>query len=119
MREANVRRLVTMTAWFTDSKLSYSVRTLVSFLRTKMGMKDKETTAKIETTVNNNATFLASTASSAPRVGFLANWILVPILRPMLTNMRQMETYLEATCPDINYTVVRPPRLSQAPKTGG
>lgn len=26
MREANVRRLVTMTAWFTDSKSSSSVR---------------------------------------------------------------------------------------------
>ncbi|MPC13440.1 hypothetical protein E2C01_006175 [Portunus trituberculatus] len=58
-----------------------------------------------------------STASSAVNSGFLVNWCLIPFLRPILTNMRQMEEYLETKCQDINYTVVRPPGLGNAPQS--
>ncbi|KAK7049796.1 hypothetical protein SK128_019971 [Halocaridina rubra] len=75
MREANVNRLVTMTAWYTDT-------------------------------------------TSASTSGFLVNWLLVPFLRPVLTNMHEMEKYLESSCSDLNYTVVRPPGLGTGPKTG-
>ncbi|XP_063881460.1 uncharacterized protein LOC135111727 isoform X3 [Scylla paramamosain] len=75
MRKTNISRLVTMTAWYTDT-------------------------------------------SSAANSGFLVNWCLIPFLRPILTNMRQMEQYLETKCQDINYTVVRPPGLKNAPQSG-
>ncbi|XP_027228588.2 flavin reductase (NADPH) isoform X1 [Penaeus vannamei] len=75
MRNANIERIVTMTAWYTDT-------------------------------------------SVAPRMGFLANWVIVPILRPVLLGMFDMEKFLKEKCSDINYTVVRPPGLGSAPKTG-
>ncbi|XP_042874874.1 flavin reductase (NADPH)-like isoform X2 [Penaeus japonicus] len=75
MRTANLKRIVTMTAWYTDT-------------------------------------------SVAPRMGFLANWVIVPILRPLLLGMFDMEKFLKENCSDINYTVVRPPALGNAPKTG-
>ncbi|XP_071543970.1 flavin reductase (NADPH)-like [Panulirus ornatus] len=56
--------------------------------------------------------------SVASSMGFLLNWVVVPFLKPVLTNMRQMEQYLEESCPDIDYTVVRPPGLGNGPTTG-
>lgn len=40
------------------------------------------------------------------------------MLRPKLINMREMEKYLETECSDINYTVVRPPGLSNGSLSG-
>ncbi|KAK4311763.1 hypothetical protein Pmani_016757 [Petrolisthes manimaculis] len=74
MRESNVRRIVTMTSWFTDT-------------------------------------------NSGKDMGFMVNWMIIPFLRPVLTNMRQMETFLETSASDINYTVVRPPQLKNGPLT--
>lgn len=75
MRKANVSRLVTMTAWYSDT-------------------------------------------SVAANSGFFVNWLLVPFLRPVLDGMYKMEQYLESSCQDINYTVVRPPGLKSSPLTG-
>ncbi|CAL4141333.1 unnamed protein product [Meganyctiphanes norvegica] len=55
---------------------------------------------------------------SGSRGGFLVNWLLVPFLKPVLTNMREMEVLLEETAQDINYTVVRPPGLTNNPPSG-
>lgn len=65
-----------------------------------------------------NTPFHLIPASVAPRMGFLANWVIVPILRPVLLGMFDMEKFLKEKCSDINYTVVRPPGLGSAPKTG-
>lgn len=51
-------------------------------------------------------------------MGFLANWVIVPILRPVLLGMFDMEKFIKENCSDLNYTVVRPPGLGSAPRTG-
>ncbi|KAG0719881.1 Flavin reductase (NADPH) [Chionoecetes opilio] len=56
--------------------------------------------------------------SSAAKLGFVVNWMLIPFLRPVLTNMRQMEQHLETSCQDINYTVVRPAGLKNSVLSG-
>lgn len=75
MRETTVNRVVTMTAWYTDT-------------------------------------------STATNSGFLVNWVLIPFIRPILNNMLQMEKSIESSCSDLDYTVVRPPGLSNGLKTG-
>lgn len=60
----------------------------------------------------------ASKVSSSESQGFLLRWLLIPMLRPKLINMRQMEKYLETECSDINYTVVRPPGLTNGTASG-
>ena len=56
--------------------------------------------------------------SSANDSGFLIRWFLIPILRPILEDMRIMEEYLANSCDDINYTVIRPPQLTNGNVTG-
>ncbi|KAK3856032.1 hypothetical protein Pcinc_037604 [Petrolisthes cinctipes] len=51
--------------------------------------------------------------TSASRLGFVVNWIIIPFLRPLLTNMRQMETFLETSCSDINYNRRKPMSVSE------
>ena len=45
-------------------------------------------------------------------------WFLIPLIRPLLDNMRESEEFLEAECGDLNYTVVSPPGLTNNPKSG-
>lgn len=63
-----------------------------------------------------------SKVSSIESQGFLLRlvlgWLLIPLLRPKLINMREMEKYLETECSDINYTVVRPPGLTNGKASG-
>ena len=40
------------------------------------------------------------------------------MLKPALLNKREMEKYLETECKDINYTVVRPPGLTNGSLSG-
>ncbi|KAF2353081.1 NAD(P)-binding domain [Trinorchestia longiramus] len=75
MRSNNIRKLVTMTSWYTDT--------------TKASMG-----------------------------GFFVNWILVPLIKPVLLNMYDMEVYLRQDCGDLDYTVVRPPGLGSGTPTG-
>lgn len=50
---------------------------------------------------------------------FIIRWILRPlIIGNLLHNMGEMEDYLNKECQDINYTVVRPPGLTDQPSTG-
>ena len=50
---------------------------------------------------------------------FVMDWLIKPLLlKKVLRNMGAMESYLVENCPDINYTVVKPPGLSNAAKTG-
>ncbi|XP_057368583.1 flavin reductase (NADPH)-like [Daphnia carinata] len=56
--------------------------------------------------------------SSSESQGFLVRWLVIPMLRPILINMRQMEKYLETECGDINYTVIRPPGLTNGTASG-
>lgn len=50
---------------------------------------------------------------------FIIRWILRPlIIGNLLHNMGEMEDYLNKECQDINYTVVRPPGLTNQPSTG-
>ncbi|XP_076454028.1 flavin reductase (NADPH)-like isoform X2 [Babylonia areolata] len=49
---------------------------------------------------------------------WVISWFLKPtFLRNVLANMGQMEDYLAEHCSDINYTVVRPPGLTNKPST--
>ncbi|XP_048460085.1 uncharacterized protein At2g34460, chloroplastic-like [Rhincodon typus] len=45
-------------------------------------------------------------------------WLLIPLIRKLLINMQEMENYLNNECQDLKWTVVRPPGLQNAPKTG-
>ncbi|XP_014372631.1 uncharacterized protein At2g34460, chloroplastic-like [Alligator sinensis] len=47
----------------------------------------------------------------------LVCFFLLPLIRSVLTNMYQMENYLEKECADPNWTVVRPPGLKNIPAT--
>jgi len=75
MRSAYVKRLVVMTAYYSD-------------------------------------------ISSADNQGFIIRWFLIPFLRPVLINMREMELHLESECLDIDFTIVRPPGLASGPPSG-
>ncbi|XP_037083178.1 uncharacterized protein LOC119103665 [Pollicipes pollicipes] len=50
--------------------------------------------------------------TSAQGRGFLVNWILIPLIKRVLTNMREMEEWLAAEAQDLRWTVVRPGGLS-------
>lgn len=50
---------------------------------------------------------------------FIINWVLKPLfLGQSLKNMGEMEDYLEKECPDIEYTSVRPPQLTDSESSG-
>ncbi|XP_067894859.1 flavin reductase (NADPH)-like [Heterodontus francisci] len=44
-------------------------------------------------------------------------WFLIPVIRNILINMQEIESYLNNECQDLNWTVVRPPELQRAAKT--
>ena len=49
---------------------------------------------------------------------FLIRWFLIPMIRPVLDNMRETELWLESECDKrINWTVVRPAGLTNNPRT--
>lgn len=51
---------------------------------------------------------------------FLIRWILIPMIRPVLDNMRETELWLETECDKaVNWTVVRPAGLTNNPVTDG
>ncbi|KAJ6657458.1 hypothetical protein lerEdw1_002393 [Lerista edwardsae] len=56
---------------------------------------------------------------TAPKSGQNApasvRFLLLPLIRSVLTNMHQMENYLKEECGDLDWTVVRPPGLQNAP----
>lgn len=58
---------------------------------------------------------------TAPESGqnapMLVRFLLLPLIRSVLTNMHQMENYLKEECSDLTWTVVRPPGLQNAPAT--
>lgn len=50
---------------------------------------------------------------------FMITWVIKPIfLGQVLKNMGEMEDYMEVECPDIEYTSVRPPQLTNTETTG-
>lgn len=49
---------------------------------------------------------------------FFIRWVLVPMITPVLDNMRETELMLEEKGAGIDYTVVAPPGLINAEKTG-
>lgn len=62
--------------------------------------------------------YLLFAANSGTRSSFFIRFMLLPIIRSVLSNMYEMEKILEKT-EDINWTVVRPPGLQNTPVTGG
>lgn len=62
-------------------------------------------------------TFSKFSVSTATDRGFFVRWLLIPFLRPILLNMREMEIYLDTSCQDIDYTIVRPPGLHDGAST--
>ncbi|XP_064615608.1 flavin reductase (NADPH)-like [Liolophura sinensis] len=49
----------------------------------------------------------------------IMEWIVKPLfIGRHLTSMAVMENYLFNECPDINYTIVRPPQLTNGPSVG-
>ncbi|XP_063281424.1 uncharacterized protein YwnB-like [Pelobates fuscus] len=55
--------------------------------------------------------------SSAQNSSFFVRNVLIPLIRSVLNNMREMEQYLEKECSDLNWTVVRPPGLQNITAT--
>ncbi|XP_075060298.1 flavin reductase (NADPH)-like [Mixophyes fleayi] len=55
--------------------------------------------------------------SSAQNSSFFVRNLLIPLIKSVLTNMFEMEKYLEKECSDLNWTVVRPPGLQNTPAT--
>jgi hypothetical protein len=50
---------------------------------------------------------------------FIIKWVMRPLLiGNLLSNLGEMEEYLNKEGGDLDYTVVRPPGLSDKPSTG-
>uniref|UniRef100_A0A2C9KPT6 NAD(P)-binding domain-containing protein n=2 Tax=Biomphalaria glabrata TaxID=6526 RepID=A0A2C9KPT6_BIOGL len=66
--------------------------------------------------------FIAITAwgtKDDPDLPFVWKWVLKPsFLRNIVKDMEIFEDYLLKECSDINYTVVKPPRLTNEPSNG-
>ncbi|KAK6312934.1 hypothetical protein J4Q44_G00162810 [Coregonus suidteri] len=54
--------------------------------------------------------------NSGTQSSYLIRFLLLPMIRSVLSNMFEMEHFLKKT-PDINWTVVRPPGLKNLPAT--
>ncbi|XP_026177560.1 uncharacterized protein At2g34460, chloroplastic-like [Mastacembelus armatus] len=69
-----------------------------------------------ETQVNRLITMTSwyTESNSGTQSPYLIRFILLPIIRSVLTNMYEMEQFLQET-EDINWTVVRPPGLKNLP----
>lgn len=52
--------------------------------------------------------------NSGTQSSYLIRFLLLPMIRSVLTNMHEMEQYLQKT-EDVNWTVVRPPGLKNLP----
>merc|ERR1719209_773119 len=48
---------------------------------------------------------------------FLIRWFLIPMIRPVLDNMKETEDWLDSEGKDMEFTVVRPAGLTNAPVT--
>uniref|UniRef100_A0A8C6MK63 NAD(P)-binding domain-containing protein n=1 Tax=Nothobranchius furzeri TaxID=105023 RepID=A0A8C6MK63_NOTFU len=55
--------------------------------------------------------------NSGAQSSYLIRFLLLPMIRSVLNNMYEMESFLQKT-QDINWTVVRPPGLKNLPATG-
>lgn len=60
---------------------------------------------------------LLFSANSGTQSSYLIRFLLLPLIRSVLSNMYEMEQLLQKT-EDINWTVVRPPGLKNLPATG-
>ena len=57
--------------------------------------------------------------SASDTIPFIVKWYILPFfIGRICSNMRQMEVYMQEECQDINYTVVRPPHLTDESVTG-
>ncbi|XP_077131051.1 flavin reductase (NADPH)-like isoform X2 [Ranitomeya variabilis] len=72
-----------------------------------------------QTGVNRMVTMTSwyTDTNSAQNASFFVRNLLVPLIKSVLTNMFEMEKYLEKECSDLNWTVVRPPGLQNTPVT--
>lgn len=61
--------------------------------------------------------FLCWLANSGAQSPFLIRFLLLPMIRSVLSNMYEMERFLQKT-EDINWTVVRPPGLKNLAASG-
>lgn len=61
--------------------------------------------------------YLLFSANSGTQSSYLIRFLLLPLIRSVLSNMYEMEQLLQKT-EDINWTVVRPPGLKNLPATG-
>ena len=50
---------------------------------------------------------------------FFLRYTLIAYISPVLDDMRNVETYVARDAPEIDYTFVLPPGLSNKPLTGG
>nr|XP_004575692.2 uncharacterized protein At2g34460, chloroplastic [Maylandia zebra]XP_004575693.2 uncharacterized protein At2g34460, chloroplastic [Maylandia zebra] len=71
-----------------------------------------------ETQVNRIITMTSwyTEPNSGTQSSYLIRFLLLPLIRSVLSNMYEMETLLQKT-EDINWTVVRPPGLKNLPAT--
>lgn len=56
-------------------------------------------------------------ANSGTKSSYLIRFLLLPMIRSVLSDMHEMEAFLKKT-EDINWTVVRPPGLRNETATG-
>ncbi|XP_075462112.1 flavin reductase (NADPH)-like [Ascaphus truei] len=76
-------------------------------------------TAMRQTGVNRMVTMTSwyTGPGSGQNSPFFVRNLLIPLIRSVLTNMYEMEQYLEKECTDLNWTVIRPPGLQNNPAT--
>lgn len=60
---------------------------------------------------------LSLLANSGTQSPYLIRFLLLPMIRSVLSNMYEMERFLQKT-EDISWTVVRPPGLKNLPASG-
>ena len=69
--------------------------------------------------LENQYLYIRVYISDDPNDSFMINWVLKPLfLGQSLHNMGEMEAYMKTECPDIDYTSVRPPQLSNGSTSG-
>uniref|UniRef100_UPI00358F6CBE flavin reductase (NADPH) n=1 Tax=Myxine glutinosa TaxID=7769 RepID=UPI00358F6CBE len=71
-----------------------------------------ETMQKVGVTRLVTMTSWYTNGETSPNCPWTIRWVLLPMIKSVLLNMREMEHFLINDCGDINYTIVRPPGLT-------
>jgi biliverdin reductase/flavin reductase len=97
MRKANLKRLICVTSFYSKRKNKIKID-LINFIRS-----------------NAFDLFFHKADTIYPQI---YKFLLRPMIGRQLDSMNEMEEYLVSQCSDLDYTIVRPPRLQDEPLKG-